>query len=84
MHCRESSIPVFNLTSGAWRRVSWSAVLDHGRRAGYEYPFEMILWYPDGNIRSSRLSHDIHAFFLHLLPAYFIDFMMLVFRQPRL
>ncbi|KAK3932150.1 Putative fatty acyl-CoA reductase [Frankliniella fusca] len=80
---REPSVPVFNLTSGKWRRATWEKVLDEGRRAGYQYPFEMILWYPDGNIRSSRRSHDIHAFFQHFLPAYFIDFMMFVFRQPR-
>ncbi|KAJ1524869.1 hypothetical protein ONE63_009735 [Megalurothrips usitatus] len=80
---REDAVPVFNLTSGKWRTATWSAVLDEGRRAGYEYPFEMILWYPDGNIRSSRRSHDVHAFFQHRLPAYFIDFMMILFRQPR-
>lgn len=77
-------MPVYNLTSGKWRQATWGEVLDHGRRAGYAYPFEMILWYPDGNIRPSRMSHDIHAFFQHFLPAYFIDFMMFVFRQPRL
>ncbi|XP_034255924.1 putative fatty acyl-CoA reductase CG5065 isoform X2 [Thrips palmi] len=80
---REPSVPVFNLTSGKWRQATWGEVLDHGRRAGYMYPFEMILWYPDGNIRPSRLSHDVHAFFQHFLPAYFIDFMMFIFRQPR-
>ncbi|KAE8746117.1 hypothetical protein FOCC_FOCC007243 [Frankliniella occidentalis] len=80
---REPSVPVFNLTSGKWRRVTWEKVLDEGRRAGYAYPFEMILWYPDGNIRSSRRAHDFYAFFQHRLPAYFIDFMMFLFMQPR-
>lgn len=59
-------------------------ILNKGRQAVYENPFEMQIWYPDGDIRSSYLVHKIYCILLHWLPAYFIDFLLLLFRYPRL
>lgn len=80
---KPKEIPVYNLTQGKEKVRTWGEVLEMGRTLTWEYPFDMMLWYPDGNIRSSLWMHKICAFFLHWLPAYFIDFMMFIFRQKR-
>ncbi|KAJ9598008.1 hypothetical protein L9F63_026887, partial [Diploptera punctata] len=76
-------IPVYNMTASAVKRVPWQEILDKGRKIVYENPFEMTIWYPDGNIRSSRFMHNLCVIFLHWLPAYFIDLLLFIFRQKR-
>lgn len=77
-------MPVYNITQSKEREVTWGEVLELGRLVYSEYPFSLMLWYPDGNMRSSKWVHNICAFFLHWIPAYFIDFMMILFRQKTL
>lgn len=81
---RLSEIPVYNITSSDVNIVTWREVLDKGRKVVHENPFEMTIWYPDGNIRNSKLMHNLCVIFLHFLPAYFIDFLLLIFGQKRL
>ncbi|KAJ4443859.1 hypothetical protein ANN_05646 [Periplaneta americana] len=76
-------IPVYNITASAMKRITWAEVLQKGRRIVYENPFEMTIWYPDGNMRSSKLMHNLCVVFLHFLPAYVIDFLLMLFRQKR-
>ncbi|XP_050680781.1 putative fatty acyl-CoA reductase CG5065 [Leptidea sinapis] len=80
---RQPDIPVFNLTTGDDRNTTWKEVLDIGKATVRKYPFEGPLWYPNGNIRHNRLIHELCVFFYHILPAYFIDFLMLLFGQKR-
>jgi fatty acyl-CoA reductase len=82
--CRPKEIPVYNITSSSVKRITFREMLDKGRKVVHDNPFEMMLWYPDGNMRSSRLVHNIYVIFLHFLPAYFIDFLLFIFRQKRL
>lgn len=81
---RLTQVPVYNLTQDEVMPMTMGEVLDRGRRIVYENPFEMQIWYPDGDIRSSRLIHEIFCIFLHWIPAYFIDFLLFIFRQRRL
>lgn len=81
---RPKTIPVFNITQSNVKRITWSEVLEKGRACLHEYPFEGQVWYPDGDIRSSRFVHNLFVFFFHIIPAYLIDFLMLIFRQKRL
>nr|CAD7427541.1 unnamed protein product [Timema monikensis] len=74
-------VPVYNLTASAVKKMTWKEVLDIGRKIIYDYPFEMTVWYPDGNIRASKFMHNMCVIFLHFLPAYLIDFLMLIFFQ---
>ncbi|XP_071443977.1 putative fatty acyl-CoA reductase CG5065 [Hetaerina americana] len=76
-------IPVYNLAQAGVKPITWNEVLNIARKHINDYPFEGAVWYPDGNIRSTRLAHNICVIFLHFLPAYFIDFMMLLCRQKR-
>ncbi|XP_069692562.1 putative fatty acyl-CoA reductase CG5065 [Periplaneta americana] len=80
---RPQQIPVYNITASAMKRITWAEVLQKGRRIVYENPFEMTIWYPDGNMRSSKLMHNLCVVFLHFLPAYVIDFLLMLFRQKR-
>lgn len=76
-------VPVYNMTNAQVQTVTWKDVLDKGRSTARKFPFEMMIWYPDGDMRSSYFIHQINCIFQHWIPAYFIDFLMFVFRQKR-
>lgn len=77
-------IPVYNMTQHEVKQISFGTILEKGRSIVYDYPFEMCVWYPGGDMRRNKLIHDFYVLFAHLLPAYFIDFLMIIFRQKRL
>lgn len=81
---KAKEIPVFNITCPESKRTSWGEVLEEGKRIVYEYPFEAGVWYPDGGITTSKIVHTINVILFHWLPAYFIDFIMLILGQKRL
>nr|UEV87808.1 fatty acyl reductase 2 [Maruca vitrata] len=83
MNERPPEIPVYNLTTGDDRNTTWKQVLDIGKATVRKYPFEGPLWYPDGNIRHNKYYHNFCVFLYHLVPAYLIDFLMLIFGQKR-
>ncbi|XP_056632915.1 putative fatty acyl-CoA reductase CG5065 [Diorhabda sublineata] len=74
-------VPVYNLTSSSVFKLTYREVLDQGRHIIYDYPFEMQVWYPDGDIRSSKIVHNAYSLFFHWLPAILIDFLMIIIRQ---
>uniref|UniRef100_A0A1B6IPD6 Fatty acyl-CoA reductase C-terminal domain-containing protein n=2 Tax=Homalodisca liturata TaxID=320908 RepID=A0A1B6IPD6_9HEMI len=80
---RAKEMPVYNLTQGKTNVISWGKILEIGRGIAYQYPFSMMLWYPDGNIRSSKFVHNLYAIFCHWLPAYLIDGLLFIFGQKR-
>ncbi|KAM3963004.1 putative fatty acyl-CoA reductase CG5065 [Aphomia sociella] len=80
---RQPEIPVYNLTTGDDRNTTWKEILDLGKATIRKFPFEGPLWYPDGNIRHNKFIHSLCVFFYHIVPAYLIDFLMLIFRQKR-
>ncbi|KAH0534419.1 putative fatty acyl-CoA reductase CG5065 isoform X1 [Cotesia glomerata] len=80
---RPKNIPVYNITQSGVRPISWADVVQKGKTIAYNYPFEAGIWYPDGDIRSSKFIHNLFVLFFHILPAYLIDFLLLIFRQKR-
>lgn len=80
---KAKTMPVYNITQSGVLPITWGEVVEKGRKVGHKYPFEGQIWYPDGDIRSSKFVHNIFVFFFHIIPAYFIDFLMLIFRQKR-
>lgn len=82
-HERPEDIPVYNLTQSRTREITWGQILEEGRKVAHEYPFEMMMWYPDGNLRTSKFIHNLWVLFFHWIPAYLIDFMMLISGQKR-
>ncbi|XP_076272886.1 putative fatty acyl-CoA reductase CG5065 [Rhynchophorus ferrugineus] len=79
----KNDVPVYNLTQDGVISITMGEVLDMGKEIVYRNPFEMQVWYPDGDIRSSKLVHTLCCIFMHWLPAFFIDLLMLIFRQKR-
>ena len=77
-------IPVYNLTCSDKKKMTWGEVITHGKTITYEYPFEAGVWYPNGMITTNKLEHFFKIVFFHWLPAYLIDFLMLIFMQKRL
>ncbi|KAG5676115.1 hypothetical protein PVAND_005969 [Polypedilum vanderplanki] len=80
---RPSKIPVYNITCSEKKRVTWGTVLNDGKRINYEYPFDAGLWYPNGDVTMNYVKHYLTLFFCQWIPALLIDFLMLIFFQPR-
>lgn len=82
---RYPETPIYNMTQPQdILCITWGEVLDRAKKMFFDNPFEWILWYPGGNIRTNRLIHNICVFLFHIIPAYFIDFLLLIFGQRRL
>ncbi|KAL6426714.1 hypothetical protein ACFW04_009228 [Cataglyphis niger] len=77
------NIPVINITQSDINRITFREILKKGKEIIYEYPFEGQIWYPTGNIHSNKFVHNIFVFFFQIIPAYLIDFLMLLFQQKR-
>ncbi|XP_070134940.1 putative fatty acyl-CoA reductase CG5065 isoform X1 [Drosophila bipectinata] len=80
---RPLQIPVYNLTVEDEKKRTWKWIMDVGRDLGMKYPFEVGLWYPDGNMTSSKFYHTFCSIMFMWLPAYLIDFLLLIFGQRR-
>lgn len=58
-------------------------VLEKAKQINFEIPFQIGLWYPNGEITTSKTKHQINVALFHWLPAYVIDFLMLCLGQKR-
>lgn len=76
-------IPVYNVTVSEKKKTKMSWVLETGKKINFDFPFEAGLWYPDGGITTNKFKHQLNVIFFHWLPAYFIDFLMLILGQKR-
>lgn len=81
---RPKEIPVFNVTCSEKQRMTWRQIMVEGYKLGEEYPCEVGLWYPNVNLTKSYINNLIHTILFMWIPAYFIDFLMVVFRQKPL
>jgi len=84
MTVRPVEVPVYNITCADHRKMQWGEVIEMSKEIGYRYPMEAGLWYPDGCITTNKLHHNINVLLFHWLPAYFIDFILLLLGQKRL
>lgn len=82
--CRPSDIPVYNITNSESRKQTLGKVVEISKSLSKEYPLNAGLWYPDPCVTTSKLYHKFNVIMFHWLPAYFIDFLLLIFGQKRL
>ena len=75
---------MYNICTGNLERTTWGEVLELGRRCLHHYPLEWALWYPDGSPRTSLWAHTLVVFFFQTVPAYLIDFLLLLAFRERL
>lgn len=73
---KPQEIRICNITQSGLNPITWGQALDMGRVHVQEFPFSVCLWYPGGSPKRSWIQHQIALFFTHLLPAYFVDFLM--------
>ncbi|XP_049942289.1 fatty acyl-CoA reductase 1-like [Schistocerca serialis cubense] len=74
---------VCNVANGQRHRVTWGQVLEDYKNTLKEIPVEPGVWYPAGHFTKSVVLHKLIHIFLELLPAYLLDFLiMLSGRRP--
>uniref|UniRef100_A0A0K8UGQ7 Fatty acyl-CoA reductase n=1 Tax=Bactrocera latifrons TaxID=174628 RepID=A0A0K8UGQ7_BACLA len=83
MEKRPQNIPVYNLTVPESKKRTWKWIMDVGRDLGIKYPFEVGLWYPDGNITTNKIYHWFCVVMFMWLPAYAVDLLLTIFGQRR-
>ncbi|XP_017769179.1 PREDICTED: putative fatty acyl-CoA reductase CG5065 [Nicrophorus vespilloides] len=71
---------VIHLTSGKDNQITWGDAVETGRKHFYENPFSVCLWYPGGSIKSNYILHMICVLLFHMIPAYFVDFILILTR----
>ncbi|XP_014212139.1 putative fatty acyl-CoA reductase CG5065 [Copidosoma floridanum] len=69
---------VVNLTESRENPITWRYALDVGKKHALANPFSGPLWYPGGGLTSSKVYHALAVFFLHTLPAYFLDALIML------
>ncbi|XP_077295802.1 putative fatty acyl-CoA reductase CG5065 [Arctopsyche grandis] len=76
-------IPVCNITCGDTKDMTNRDVVNLSKSTVAKYPLDYPLWYPGGNIHKNKFIHKICLVLFQLIPAYFVDFLLLVFQQKR-
>ncbi|VVC37652.1 Male sterility, NAD-binding,NAD(P)-binding domain,Fatty acyl-CoA reductase, C-terminal [Cinara cedri] len=71
---KDKTRQICHLTSSQEWRVTWQEIIDIGKSIVVnEVPLNGAAWYPGGSMKSSKLLHNICVFFMHTIPAYFLD-----------
>ncbi|XP_063629941.1 putative fatty acyl-CoA reductase CG5065 [Cydia splendana] len=81
---KSKNIPVYNLNAGHLKPTTWGEVLNYAKEIRWKYPMSWPLWYPDGGITTNYVLHETKRILFHLVPAYLIDFLLLIAGQKRL
>ncbi|XP_065216395.1 putative fatty acyl-CoA reductase CG5065 [Planococcus citri] len=75
-------ISVYNITQTAYDEMVWGEIIQLFLNAVQKYPFDKMLWYPSSDPFSNNIViYTIKCIFLHYLPAYLIDFILLLVGQ---
>ncbi|KAL1463625.1 hypothetical protein WDU94_015363 [Cyamophila willieti] len=72
---------VLNMSTNEIEPITWGEIIERGKKLIMDYPFEAGLWFPNGQIRSNRFWHYFFVIFTQILPAYLVDFVMVLIRQ---
>ncbi|XP_030370365.1 putative fatty acyl-CoA reductase CG5065 [Scaptodrosophila lebanonensis] len=78
---KSNQVQFCNLCITSKALMSWGESIETGRKFFYETPLSFALWYPGGSIKKNYYHHLLCVIFFHYLPAYFIDFWLMVFGQ---
>ncbi|XP_028141885.1 putative fatty acyl-CoA reductase CG5065 [Diabrotica virgifera virgifera] len=70
---------IYNLTSSAEYKISWSEIIEIGREViEKRIPLNNVAWYPGGSMKKSRFVHNICFYLFHMLPAIFVDALLML------
>ncbi|XP_028039281.1 fatty acyl-CoA reductase wat-like [Bombyx mandarina] len=68
-----SHIPIYNYVSGAQNPIKWGEFIDLNRKYGIDKPTTKAVWYYGLNPTNNYYMFLFYNFFLHYLPALFVD-----------
>ncbi|XP_034653710.1 putative fatty acyl-CoA reductase CG5065 isoform X3 [Drosophila subobscura] len=80
---RPAQVPVYNITNAEHRKMTMGTVVELSKRINRQIPLNAGLWYPDPCVTTNKVYHNINVALFHWLPAYFLDFLLLLFGQKR-
>lgn len=70
---KNKELQVYNCCTGQQKPITWQRFI----RLCFVYmrihPFSEVSWYPDGTVTSCKYLNNFNQFFLHWIPAYFMD-----------
>ncbi|XP_052124123.1 putative fatty acyl-CoA reductase CG5065 [Frankliniella occidentalis] len=79
----QREVIVYNACAGDLEETTWGEVLALGRKMVGVYPLEWTVWFPDGSIRTNYWEHMLIVFLFQTIPAYVIDFLLMLIGQER-
>jgi len=75
--------PIYNVTSGEIKPLTWGEIEEYGIKSVYNYPVESVMWYPGGSFKNNAFHDRVSRWLFHYLPAYLIDALLAIFwRKP--
>ncbi len=78
-------IPVYNLAMVEHEPITWRQFQISCEVAARKYPYEVVLWYPSYDvIQENYFLHRLSVIFYHMIPAYVIDFILMLLGKKRL
>ncbi|XP_068147838.1 fatty acyl-CoA reductase 1 [Drosophila tropicalis] len=80
---RPGQVPVYNITNADHRKMTMGTVVEMSKRINKQIPFNAGLWYPDPCVTTNEYYHKFNVIMFHMLPAYLLDFLMLILGQKR-
>ncbi|XP_060533430.1 fatty acyl-CoA reductase wat-like [Cylas formicarius] len=72
----EEEIPVYNYVSTVQNGITWDDFDRLSTKHATQIPSEKIVWRHCFKMRSNYYEHMLAVFFLHTVPAYFVDFVL--------
>jgi hypothetical protein len=77
-------IPVYNMTLDETKRITYGEFFNIANAMKWEIPFSVSLWYPNATITLNRYWYFLNIILFQWIPAYFVDFLLMIFGQKRL
>ncbi|KAJ8978355.1 hypothetical protein NQ317_002664 [Molorchus minor] len=77
-------LDVYNGSSNKIKYVTMGGLVEMGKKLCWETPLNNILWYPDGSITNCWYHNYFKVIFYQLLPALFIDGLLLLLKMKPL
>ncbi|XP_073847723.1 putative fatty acyl-CoA reductase CG5065 [Musca autumnalis] len=78
---KSTAVEFINMSISNKSLQTWGECIETGKRLFYKTPLSFSLWYPNGDITKSYFYFKFCVIFFHYLPAYFLDFLLLLFRR---
>ncbi|XP_055545151.1 putative fatty acyl-CoA reductase CG5065 [Wyeomyia smithii] len=70
-----------NVSNSNTNPLTWGTALETGRKQLFKAPLCFALWYPDGSLKTSYYYHMLCVILFQYLPAFLIDFLLIVLRK---